>query len=553
MGSVEPRLRRAHGVQHHSVGVSGVCLGAARAGLDGRDEGQGGARGAASGCAAHAVRVGGGRLGKVKVDDEGDAHKVDAARYAVLLVAGAAFVFALGLGLGCGGAAGGFALAAVRGRGGFCLSTRVLLYLFLLLIVVVVVVALFLFLCPPIPLAPLLLVLLLVLVLVVVHLVFLAVVQAGVRGDEVVEEAAVELVQNVHPRVDGDVRVEHCGLDAKLLQKELEAVALVDVVDEHQALALQQAEAQKDVENEELVVFLGPQVKLHQVAAALLLLELEDGRVVQSHLFELLQLGRERGGHQEALEDFGHLEFDLVNVLGVAKGEHEVGLVDDHGAAARQVDGACANMLHKLGGRGDDNLWPALEAKGLHRRVVVGQRRHVHHVAAVVQQIRNVLLNLLAQLLGGHQDEALNARAAAAATCTSARAPTPAAAAPSRPLAPPGPGPAVDVALCQRCTLGHENLLQHWQGKRNRLARTRARAHHNVLAVQHQRDGPGLHQRGINVSKLRQSLDQAPVQPKVALHPALLFLGRFHRPRSRSPAPSLSATQAPASVPRASV
>ena len=45
-------------------------------------------------------------------------------------------------------------------------------------------------------------------------------------------------LNDVYPRVDGDLCVEHGRVDEELLQEQLEAIALVHVVHEYQPLAL---------------------------------------------------------------------------------------------------------------------------------------------------------------------------------------------------------------------------------------------------------------------------------------------------------------------------
>ena len=56
------------------------------------------------------------------------------------------------------------------------------------------------------------------------------------------------------PTVQGQLSIQHSALNAKRLQEEPEAVALVDAVDEEEHLALQQAQLQQHHDMQQLVL-----------------------------------------------------------------------------------------------------------------------------------------------------------------------------------------------------------------------------------------------------------------------------------------------------------
>lgn len=74
-----------------------------------------------------------------------------------------------------------------------------------------------------------------------------------IGGDEVVKDAAVELLDGVEARIKGQLSIEDAGLDAKFLEEELDAVGSVGVVDKDEALAADELELEDDVEQQELV------------------------------------------------------------------------------------------------------------------------------------------------------------------------------------------------------------------------------------------------------------------------------------------------------------
>lgn len=80
------------------------------------------------------------------------------------------------------------------------------------------------------------------------------------------------------PGLHGQLRVEHAGGNAKLLQEQLEPVAPVQRSDKHQRLALNQPQPQQSVDEQKLVLLLAPDAVLLQLAAVwqLRALELQD-------------------------------------------------------------------------------------------------------------------------------------------------------------------------------------------------------------------------------------------------------------------------------------
>lgn len=124
--------------------------------------------------------------------------------------------------------------------------------------------------------------------------------------DQVVEDPAVELLHSMVPRVERQLRIEHSTLDAELLEEQLNAVPAVRIVDKDQALPLDQPQLKEDVEEEELVLLVRPDVVLAEISELILIvLELEHDRVTQQDPLELLDLARHRRTHQEALVHLG--------------------------------------------------------------------------------------------------------------------------------------------------------------------------------------------------------------------------------------------------------
>jgi hypothetical protein len=133
-------------------------------------------------------------------------------------------------------------------------------------------------------------------------------------------------------RVERELRVEDAGLDAKLLEEQLEPVRAVDVGDKDEALAPDELELEQDIGEQELVLLGRLDVVLGQVGGGRgrILLEPEDGRVAQHHPLEELDVLGQGRAHQERLVDLGQeaARKDLSDVGRVAVREDEVGLVD---------------------------------------------------------------------------------------------------------------------------------------------------------------------------------------------------------------------------------
>lgn len=82
------------------------------------------------------------------------------------------------------------------------------------------------------------------------------------------------------PGVHRELRVEHAGRDAELLQEEFEAVAAVNGPDEDEGLAPDQGQLEQGVDEQELILLLTADVVLCELGAAWQLGALQ----LQSHL-----------------------------------------------------------------------------------------------------------------------------------------------------------------------------------------------------------------------------------------------------------------------------
>ena len=92
-------------------------------------------------------------------------------------------------------------------------------------------------------------------VLILIHIQHLALL---VRGYDDVVDIAVELLHDVYPRVDGQLRVEDTAADAKLLKEQLQSVRPVDIRDKDYTFPLDQLELEDDVRQQELFVLAAP-------------------------------------------------------------------------------------------------------------------------------------------------------------------------------------------------------------------------------------------------------------------------------------------------------
>ena len=228
-----------------------------------------------------------------------------------------------------------------------------------------------------------------------------------VGGDQDVEAAVLETLHRALALTLGHVPVEGLGIEAVggELFRHLQGLQLGADEDQHGVEGLHLQHPGQHV----------PLVEAGHQAVVLV-----DGlhrlrRRHQTHLHRLAQMGvgdladrlRHGGGEEGHLPLRGSLGEDPVDVLGEAHVEHLIGLVQDKGAQALEVQGAAAQMIHDPPRGADDHLHAPLQLPRLEAEAgttVKGQDVEAAQAAGIGLE---GLRHLKCQLTGGGQHQNL--------------------------------------------------------------------------------------------------------------------------------------------------
>ena len=200
--------------------------------------------------------------------------------------------------------------------------------------------------------------------------------------------------------------------------------------------------------------------------------DLDLHRIVLVALGDRVDAMRQRRREEHGLAVVGRALEDRLDVVGEAHVEHLVGLVENHGADAVELERTAPDVVDRPAGRGDDDVDATVEHLQLALDRLAAEHRD-HLDAELLAVLEHRLAHLDGELTGRHEDQ-------------------------DRRLGALGGVDAVQRRQCEGCG----------------LARTRGGLTEEVMAGEQVRDGLALDRRGLFVAEVGDRLEQLRTQPE---------------------------------------